>query len=103
MFIRTCAAPALTVLNAVMQLNEAILEAFDGVQLQGYVAVATCDQGDAVSDEYRDDADDEFVDCALVEKGGDEVAAAHQPDVLAGLLSKAAHERADGLAHELDA
>ena len=39
----------------------------------------------------------------LVEKGGDDLAAAHQPDVLAGLLAKTAHEWADDIVDELHA
>src|SRR5262245_109371 len=91
------------VLNAVVQLNHAILEALEGVQVQWHVAVTPRDQGNAISDEDRDHTDDEFVDRLLVEKGSDEVAAAHQPDVLAGLRSQAAREWGNGTGHELHA
>jgi hypothetical protein len=43
-----------------MQLNQTILEAFDGVQLQGHVAVTPLDQGDAIPNEHPDHADDEL-------------------------------------------
>src|SRR5258708_728293 len=89
------------VLNAVMQLNQTILEAFNRVQLQGHVTVTPRDQWNAIPNEHRGHADDELVDRAIVKKGGDELASAHQPDVLARLLSKTAYERADRTAHEL--
>src|SRR5437773_2229163 len=97
------AASSRMVPNAVTQLNQTILEAFDGVQLQGHVAVTPRDQWNAIPDEHRDHTDDELVDRALVEEGGDEPASAHQPDVLAGLFPEAAHERADFTACELHA
>src|SRR6267143_2102756 len=77
-------------LYAVMELHQPIFEPFDGVQVQRYVAVTPRDEWNAVPNEHRDDTDDELVDRPLVEKGRDELTAAHQPDVLAGLLSKAA-------------
>src|SRR5262249_3756944 len=89
--------------NAVMQLNQTILEAFNGVQLQGDVTVTPRYQWNAIPNEYGDHTDDELVDHLLVQKGGDELAAAHQPDVLAGMLAKTAYEGADGAADELHA
>src|SRR5262249_29569577 len=89
--------------NAVLQLNQTILEALDGVQIQRHVAVPSRYQRNAIPDEHWGHTDDELVDRLLVEKGRDEVAAAHQPDVLARLLSKTADERADGAVHELHA
>src|SRR5262245_64962660 len=89
--------------NAVMQLNQTILEAFHGVQLQGHVTVTPRDQGNTIPDKHRGHADDELVDRVLVQKGGDELAAAHQPDVLSGRLPETADERADGTARELHA
>src|SRR5580765_5382681 len=91
------------VLHAVVQLDEPIFEAFTGAQLQVHVTVTPRYQWDALPDEHRDHADDELVDRPRVEKGGDDLAATHQPDILAGLLSKTAHVWADGLVHELDA
>src|SRR5438034_1925051 len=89
--------------NAVVQLNHTILEAIDGVQLQGHVTMTPRYQGDAVPNENRDHTDDELVDCLHVKKRGDDIATAHQPDILARLRSKAAHEWADGIIHELHA
>src|SRR5206468_6835760 len=91
---------ASVVLNVVTQLNQPILEAFHGVQTQGHVAVTPRDEWNAIANEHRDHPDDELVDRVLVEKRGDELTAAHQPDVLARLLSKTAHERADRTVHE---
>jgi hypothetical protein len=91
------------VLNAVMQLNQTILEAFKGVQLQGYVTVTPRDQWNAIPNKHGGHTDDERVDRVRVKKGGDELVAAHQPDILARLLSKTAYERADCTVHELHA
>ena len=91
------------VLNAVTQLNHTIIEAFDGLQIQRHVALTSRYQWNAIPNEHRDHGDDELVDRVLVEKGGNELAAAHQPDVLARLLSKTAHEWADRTVHELHA
>src|SRR6266513_1405078 len=88
------------VLNAVLQLNHTILEAFNGVQIQGHVAVTSRYQWNAISNKNWDHADDELVDRVLVKKGGDELAAAHQPDILARVLAKTAHEWADCTIHE---
>src|SRR3954465_425699 len=92
-----------TTLNSVMQLNQTVVEALDGLQIERHMLVATRDQRNAVADEHRHDADHELVDRPLVEKGGDEIAAAHQPDVLAWLRAKLAHIGADWIADELDA
>jgi hypothetical protein len=91
------------VLNVVMQLNQTILEAFDGIQVQGHVTVTPRDQWNAVPNEHWGHTDGELVDRPLVKEGGDELAAAHQPDILAGALPKTAHEWADCTAHELHA
>jgi hypothetical protein len=91
------------VLNAIMQLNHTILEAFDGLQIQGHAAVTSRYQWNAIPNEHWGHTDDELVDRLLVKKGGDELTAAHQPDILARLLSKTAHEWSDCTAHELHA
>jgi hypothetical protein len=91
------------VLNAVMQLNQTILEAFNGVQFQGYVTVTPGYQWNAIPNKHWSHTDDELVDRLLIQKGGDKLAAAHQPDILAWLLSKTVYERADGTVHELHA
>src|SRR5262245_27273745 len=86
--------------NAVVQLHQTVLEAFNGAQLQGHVTVTPREQWNAIPDKHWRDTDDELVDRLLVEKGGDEFAAAHQPDVLALLLPKTADEPADFTFHE---
>src|SRR5436190_2385767 len=87
----------------VVQLDDAVVEALDGAQVEGHVALTPRDERDAVADEHGDYVDDELVDRARIQKGGDDVATAHQPDVLAKLRSKTVDERADRLAHELHA
>src|SRR4051812_20821613 len=67
------------------------------------MAMATGDERDAVADEDGHDADHELVDRLCIEERGDDLAAAHEPDVLARLRPQSAHERADCLVHELDA
>ena len=89
------------VLNAVMQLNQTILEAFNGVQLQGHVTVTPRYQRNAIPNKHWSHTDDELVDRVRVKKGGDELAAAHQPDILARFLSKTPYEPADFTVHEL--
>src|SRR5207249_10318765 len=88
-------------LNAVMQLNHTILEAIHGVHIQGHVTMTPRYQWDAVPNENGDHTDDELVDRLRVKKRGDDPATAHQPDILARLRSKAAHEWPDGIVHEL--
>ena len=90
-------------MQPVVQLNETIIEALNRLQLQWHVTVTPCYQRNTISNEHGNHTDDELVDRSIVEKGGDEITAAHQPDVLARLLSKTLHEWADCIAHELDA
>src|SRR5688572_10329494 len=68
--------------------------------MQWDVTMAPSNQWNAVPDKHRNHADDELVDRLLVEEGPDELTAAHQPDILAGLFAKAAHEWADGAVHK---
>jgi len=64
-------------LNAVVQLNQTILEAFNGVQIQKYVTVTPRYQWNAISDKHWSDTDEELVDRLLVKKRGDDLAATH--------------------------
>jgi len=86
-----------------MQLNHTVLEAINGVQIQGDVTMTPRDQWDAVPNENGDHTDDELVDRLRVKKRADDLATTHQPDILARLLSKTANEWADGIVHELHA
>src|SRR6267143_4907356 len=86
-----------------MQLNHTILEAINGVQIQGHVTMTPRYQRDAVPNENGDHADDELVDRLRVKKRGDDLSTAHQPDILARLLSKTGHEWADCNVRELHA
>jgi len=52
--------------------------------------------------EDRDDVDAELVDFALVQKGGDDFAAAHHPDMFAGLGAQALGKCFDGLVYEFE-
>src|SRR5438876_8746997 len=97
------AASSRLLLNAVMQLNHAILEAINGVQIQGHVTMTPRYQWDAVPNENGGHTDDELVDRLRVKKRGDDLATAHQPDILARLLSKASHEWSDCIVHDLHA
>src|SRR5438477_601832 len=80
-----------------------ILEALNGVQLQRRVTMTPRYQWDAVPNENGDHTDDELVDRLRVKKRGDDLAAPHQPDILARPRSKATHEWPDGIVHELHA
>ena len=91
------------VLHAVVQLDHAIFEALGGEQVQGHVAVTPRYQGNALPNEHWDDADDKLVDGPLVKKGGDGLAAAHQPDIFARLLAQTTHLWADRIVREFDA
>src|SRR5437667_864431 len=88
-------------MNAVMQLNDTILEAINRVQVQGHVTVTPRQQWDPLPDENGGHTNDELVDRPRVKKRGDDLAAAHQPDILARPLAKTAHEWADCIVHEL--
>jgi hypothetical protein len=46
------AASSRMLLNAIMQLNQTILEAFNGVQIQGHVTVTPQGKGKTFQDEF---------------------------------------------------
>jgi len=54
------------------------------VEFEADGAMARLNEGDAFADEDGDDVDVELVDFALVQKGDDDFAAAHHPDIFAG-------------------
>jgi hypothetical protein len=56
------------VLNAVMQLNQTVLEGLHGVQLQGHVTVTARYQWDAIPNKHWGHTDHELVDRVLVKK-----------------------------------
>jgi len=58
--------------------------------------------GDAFADEDGDEVDAELVDFALVQKGGDDFAAAHHPNVSAGLGAEALGEWFEWLVDEFE-
>src|SRR5262249_57585774 len=66
------------------------------------MAMARRYQRYALSNEYRDNANDEFVDRAFVQEGSDEVPTAHHPNVLALLVFQALREGTDGAIDEFN-
>jgi hypothetical protein len=87
---------------AVVEVDDAVGEGFGGEELEADGAVAGLDEGDAFANEDGDDVDAELVDFALVQQGGDDFAAAHHPDVFAGLGAQALGEGFDGLVDEFE-
>src|SRR6266571_3889159 len=85
-----------------MKLDETIGKLLGCQQRQWDVTVTSRDERNAVSDEDRNDADDELVDRLRIEKRGDDFTAAHQPDILALAFSQAMHEHRDCLVGEFD-
>lgn len=55
--------------HVVMKLDDAVWELLDRTELERHVAMARGDQGHSLANEYRDHADDEFVDRAFVQEG----------------------------------
>ncbi len=75
-----------------MEEDDAVGEGFGGEEFEADGAMARLNEGDAFADEDGDDVDAELVDFALVQKGGDDFAAAHHPDMFAGLGAQALGE-----------
>lgn len=83
-------------------MDDAVGEGFGGEEPKADGAMARLNEGDAFADEDGDDVDAELVDFALVQKGGDDFAAAHHPDVFAGVGAQALGESFDGLVDEFE-
>ena len=64
----SCEASALSLLHFVMELNDAVGELLRRLQPEGYVTMFWRNEGNAFADEYRNNADDELIDRAFVEK-----------------------------------
>src|SRR5262249_9615233 len=62
-----------------------------------------CNEGNAIPNEGRHDADDELVNRALVKEGPDDLTSAHDPDVLASSLAEALGKGPDRLRNKLHA
>ncbi len=86
-----------------MQLNDAVRKLLYTEQAERHFAMPRCKEGNAFPNEGRHDGDDELVDRLLVQKGPDDLASAHHPDVLAGLRAEAFGEGTDRLGNEVDA
>jgi hypothetical protein len=71
--------------GAVVEEDNAVGEGFGAEELEADGTVARLDEGDAFANEDGNDVDAELVDFALVQKGGDDFAAAHHPDLFAGV------------------
>src|SRR6266581_4867000 len=85
-----------------MKLDETIGKLFGCQQRQWDVTVTSRDERNAVTDEDRNDADDELVDRLRIEKRGDDFTAAHQPDVFALAFAQSLHEHRDGFVGEFN-
>jgi hypothetical protein len=72
--------------------DDAVGKGFGGEEFEADGAMARLNEGDAFADEDGDDVDAELVDFAVVQKGGDDFAAAHHPDMFAGLGAQALGE-----------
>ena len=75
-------------LHQVAHLNNAVRKRCHALQPQRRVTMRACDEWDPLADEHGDDIDAEFVDLTCFEKRGDDLAAAHHPDMLALFLPK---------------
>src|SRR6266851_10220424 len=88
--------------GAVVEEDDAVGEGSCGEELEADGAMAGLDERDAFADEDGDEVDAELVDFALVQKGGDDFAAAHHPNVSAGLGAEALGEWFDRLVDEFE-
>ena len=66
------------------------------------MAMARRYQRYALSNEYRDNANDEFIDRALIQERSDEAPTAHHPNVLALIVFQALHEGTDAAVDEFN-
>src|SRR5262249_52968019 len=89
-------------LHSVTKLDETIFKLLGREQRQRDVTVTSCDERNAISDKYRNDANDKLVDRLRIKKRGDDFTAAHQPDIFALAFSKSVHEPTDCLVCEFD-
>ena len=89
-------------LGAIVEVDDSVGEGFGGKELEPDGTMAGLNRRGAFADEDGDDVDAELVDFALVQKGGDDFAAAHHPDIFAGLGAQALGESLDRLAYEFE-
>src|SRR5262249_2723034 len=87
---------------AVVNLDNPVRKAFYRTQVKRRMAMARRYQWYALSNEYRDDANDEFIDRAFVQERSDEVPTAHHPNVLALFVFQALLEGTDGAIDEFN-
>ena len=85
-----------------MEEDDAVGEGFGREELEADGAMARLDEGNAFADQDGDDVDAELVDFARVQERGDDFAAAHHPNVFAGLGAQALGEGFDWLVDEFE-
>ena len=67
--------------DCVVEADDAIGEAAGGKEGHFDGALGGGEEGDAFADDGGDDVEDEFIELAGIEEGGEEACAAHEPDV----------------------
>ncbi len=88
--------------RAIVEEDDAVGEDFGGEEFDADGAMARLNEGDTFADEDGDEVDAELVDFPLVQKGDDDFAAAHHPDLFAGLSAQALGESFDWLVDEFE-
>src|SRR6266851_4998591 len=73
------------------------------MQPQRHLAVTLSDERNPFADKDRDNAYDEVIDLAFVQKRRDDPSAAHHPDVLALHLAESLGKGANGFVDEINA
>src|SRR5215831_9388053 len=86
-----------------MQLNDAIRKLLYTSQAERHLTMPRCEKGNTFADEGWHDGNDELINRGLVQKGSDDFASAHHPDVLACLRAEAFGKDTDRLGDEFDA
>jgi len=85
-----------------MQLNDAVRKSFYTEQAERHLTMPRRKQGNTCPDEGWHDGDDELINRGLVQKGPDDLASAHHPDVLASVRAEALGKGTDSLGNEID-
>src|SRR5215510_14792987 len=88
--------------HAVVNLDNPVGKAFYRTQVKRHMAMARRYQRYALSNEYRDNANDEFIDRAFVQERSDDVPTAHHPNVLVLFMFQALREGTDGAIDEFN-
>ncbi len=86
-----------------MQLNDVIRKLLYTEQAERHFTMPRYQESNAFPDEDWHHGDDELVNRVLVQEGPDDLASAHQPDVLASLRAETFGKGTDRLGDEVDA